>query len=107
MAKIEVDHQYLRTLAEEIEDYCKLQNREMRAADTGVKAMLASDWNGQDALEFASKWEKVDDANSTTVRFRDNLQHFSEALAASADQYQRAQEDSYNQACRLPKYLYW
>jgi len=107
MAKIEVNHQFLRTLAEDIDAYCKLQNREMRTADSHVKTMLADSWQGQDALEFSSKWEEVDDADSTTVKFRENLQGFSEALVACADQYQRAQEDSYNQACRLPKYLYW
>lgn len=107
MALIEVNHQTLRDVSAAITTYCNAQDREMRSADSEVKSMLAADWLGMDAQEFGHKWEEVDDKNSTTVKFRESLKKYGEALSACANTYQKAQEDSYNEANRLPKYLYW
>lgn len=107
MAVIEVNHRILRNVAAAIETYCSTQDREMRSADSEVKSMLSVDWIGSDAQEFGRKWEGVDDNNSTAVKFRESLKKFGESLAACANVYQTAQEDSYNEASRLPKWLYW
>jgi len=107
MAVVEVNHRVLRDVAEAVTNYCAAQDREMRAADNDVKSMLASDWLGYDAQEFGRKWESVDDSSSTSVKFRESLKNFGESLGACAKEYQTAQEDTYNEADRLPKYLYW
>ncbi len=107
MAVIEVNHKTLREVADAIKTYCSAQDREMRSADTEVKSMLSSEWVGLDAQQFGAKWEGVDENGGATVKFRESLKKFSEGLTACANEYQRAQEDSYNEAARLPKYLYW
>ena len=107
MALIQVNHKILRDVAAAIITYCSTQDREMLAADSEIKSMLTADWIGPDASEFGGKWEGVDDNNSTTVKFRESLKNYGESLNACANEYQSAQEDAYNAANRLPKYLYW
>jgi hypothetical protein len=107
MAVIEVNHKVLRDVAEAVTAYCNAQDREMRSADSDVKSMLFSDWLGLDAQEFGRKWEGVDDTDSVAVKFRESLKKFGESLTACANTYQTAQEDAYNEANRLPKWLYW
>ena len=107
MAYIEVDHSVLRNVASAITTYCTAQDNEMERADVEVRAMLASDWLGQDAHEFGSKWINVNTNDSTSVKFRENLKNFKDAVSACAKEYQSAQETIYNQANRLPKVLYW
>ncbi|CDX04950.1 Type VII secretion system ESAT-6-like [Desulfitobacterium hafniense] len=107
MALIEVNHKVLRDVAAAITTYCSAQDKEMRAADSDIKSILSSDWIGLDAQEFGRKWEGVDANDSTTVKFRESLKSFGESLTACANEYQSAQEDAYNAANRLPKYLYW
>ncbi len=103
MAIIEVNHQALRSLAQAIDTYCETQNRQMAQVDGQVQQMLDSEWLGPDALEFGGKWESVDGADSTAVKFRESLKRVSEALTACAGTYQKAQEDIYNLASILPK----
>ena len=107
MSMIEVNHKVLREVAEAIAVYCSAQDREMRAADSSIKQMLASDWLGLDAQEFGQKWEDVDAAGSVAIKHRESIKKFGENLAACAKEYQAAQEDAYNAANWLPKYLYW
>lgn len=107
MAFIEVNHMVLRNVAEAINIYCSAQDREMRSADETVKSVLYSDWTGTDAQEFGRSWEGVDDNRSTAVTFRESLKKFAEGLSSCADAYQNAQADSYNEANRLPKWVYW
>ena len=107
MAFIEVNHKALRDVAAAINTYCSAQDKEMRSADSDIKSLLSSDWIGLDAQEFGRKWERVDASDSTTVKFRELLKNFGESLMACANEYQSAQEDTYNAANRLPKYLYW
>jgi uncharacterized protein YukE len=107
MAKIEVNHKTLREVASAISSYCSVQDREMRSADAEVKSMLSTEWLGLDAQQFGAKWEGVDENGSTSVKFRESLKNFAENLTACADEYQTAQEDAYNAASGLPKYLYW
>ena len=107
MALIEVNHKVLRDVASAVTTYCSAQDREMRSADSDIKSMLSSEWIGLDAQEFGRKWEDVDASTSTSVKFRESLKNFGEALIACANEYQSAQEDAYNAANRLPKHLYW
>lgn len=107
MAFIEVNHKKLREVAEAINTYCSAQDREMRSADSAVKSMLSSGWMGADAQQFGQKWEGVDNNGSTAVTFRESLKKFAKCLSACADVYQNAQADSYNEANRLPKWIYW
>ena len=107
MATIEVNHRTLRDVASAITAYCSAQDREMRSADAEIKSMLSSEWGGLDAQQFGGKWEGVDENGSTAVKFRESLKKFGENLTACANEYQTAQEDTYNAANWLPKYLYW
>ena len=107
MAYIEVNQQVLRNTALALSAYCSAQNRQMGIADTDIKTMLASEWLGYDAQEFGHKWESVSDNDSTTIKFRESLLNFGINLCICADIYQNAQADTYNEANRLPKELYW
>jgi len=107
MAVIEVNHRALREVAAAVSAYCTAQDREMGSADLNVKSMLTTDWFGSDAQEFGRQWEGVDDGDSTSVKLRESLTKYGEALTACANEYQAAQEDVYNAANRLPKVLYW
>lgn len=107
MAYIEVNHKVLRNVATAMTDYCSAQDKEMRSADSAVKSMLSSDWLGADAQQFGRSWEGVDDNNSTAVKFRESLKKFSGCILSCANEYQNAQADSYNEANRLPKWIYW
>lgn len=104
MALVEVNHQYIRDMANAIESYCDVQDREMGKADTAIKTMLSSDWIGQDALTFGGQWEGVDSSDSTSKRFKESLQNYSKALKSCADAYQTVQEDVYNLASLLPRF---
>ena len=104
MAVIEVNHKLLRTYAQQIEDHCDLQDREMKQADTKVKSVLGVEWYGEDAAAFGEKWEAVDAEKSTAVKLRESMMNYAEALRACAQEYQRAQEDVVNLASLLPRW---
>ena len=107
MSTIKVNHKTLREVAEAIDKYCGAQNREMRAADIDIKAMLIADWIGLDAKEFREKWEGVDKKDSVTIKFRDALRALSDNLIACADEYRKAQAETYNAAFWLDKTIPW
>ena len=66
MSIIQVNHQALRSAAKAIEEYCDVQDKEMKQIDSSVKQMLRNDWIGPDAMEFGGKWEGVDSENSVS-----------------------------------------
>lgn len=107
MATIEVNHDELRELAEEISEFSTNMAKQMDAANTTVNQLLAGDWIGADAIEFNTMWQDVDSANSTYGKFKTSMKGYGEAIAACADVYQTVQEDVYNEANRLPKYCTW
>ena len=107
MARIEVNHADLRTVASAINAYCTKQDSEMRSADAEVNAMLSKDWIGDDAHAFGSKWINVNASDSTAIKFRKNLKNYGETIAACAELYRNAQIDAYNSANWLPKWLVW
>lgn len=104
MAAIEVNHSVLNTFAQQIEDHCELQEREMRRADTTVKNVLGVEWYGDDAAAFGTVWDSVDDKGSVAVKLRDSMMNYAQALRACAGEYKKAQEDIYNQAVLLPRW---
>ena len=103
MSIIQVNHQALRSAAKAIEEYCDVQDKEMKQIDSSVKQMLRNDSIGPDAMEFGGKWEGVDSENSVSKKFSESLRAYSKALKASADTYQDAQETAYNLAALLPR----
>jgi len=107
MASYEVNHKVMRDAAAAINEYCAIQDREMRSADTEIQSMLSTDWIGLDAQVFASKWQGVGANDSTTIKFRDSLKNYGNSLTACANEYQSAQEDAYNLAFLLPKVFNW
>lgn len=101
MAFIDVDHKTLRNIADAIDEYCNKQDTGMKAADIVVKHMLSTAYVSKDAMEFKKSWEKIDDDDSTTKQFKESLENYANCLRVCADEYQKAQEDSYNQAYKL------
>lgn len=104
MRLIEVNHQELRAIADAIDTYCDTQENEMQRADMAVKDMLTSDWIGPDAMEFGGKWEGVDSADSSAIKFSRVMRDYAETLRACAQVYKTAQEDVYNAASLLPRW---
>ena len=104
---VEVNHQRLRTLSEQIKSYCTEQDYEMRLAEMAMRELFGESWQGQDATALQTKWDAVYDSNSVAVKLRDSLKNFGEALDACANEYQYAQEEAYNKAALLPKILRW
>ena len=107
MALIKVNHQTIRQIASDIDSYCQTQVKEMRTADSAVKSFLSSNWSGMDADAFSGRWEDVDGSDSIAVLLKKYLEGYAKSLRACADAYQVAQEDSYDQAARLPTFLAW
>lgn len=107
MAKIEVNHQALLAAADAIDNYCKVQNQQMKAANAAVDGLINAGWVGQDALAFARQWDGVESSESVAVTLRENLTNYAESLRSCASTYRTAQEDSYNDAAHLPKHLSW
>ena len=104
MAKIEVNYLNLREYAIRIDDHCDLQNQQMANANNAVKSVVGSEWYGEDAAEFNAKWNTLDDPDSTTVKLRESMKNYADALRACAQAYQSAQEDLYNQSVLLPRW---
>ena len=107
MAIIEVNHRTLRDVASAITTYCSTQDKEMKSADADIKSMLSTGWQGLDAQEFGRKWEGVNNSDSAAVKFRESLKNFGDGLTACANEYEKAQADSYNEANHLPKLFTW
>lgn len=103
MALIKVNYQVIRDFANNIDDYCDLQDRKMAAVDAQVQDVLGAEWFGLDTAAFGQKWADVDASDSTAVQFRDSLRDYAEALRSCAQQYQSAQEDIYNLSSLLPR----
>lgn len=107
MAKIEVNHQTLLGAADAIDNYCKVQDQQMKTANAAVDGLINTGWVGKDALAFSYQWDGVDSESSVAVTLRKNLTNYAESLRSCASIYRTAQEDSYNDAAHLPKHLSW
>lgn len=107
MSVIEVNHKSLRTVASAVNNYCSDQTAQMTVANAVVRTLLDAHWKGQDSVFFERRWKHVQDEKSTAERFKKTLKQFAKRLNACADVYQKAQEDAYNEANRLPKYFTW
>ena len=101
---IEVNHKTLTDVAKAIETYCEDQDSVMRSAKSAVSSMLLTDWVGEDATAFSTKWNEVDSDGSVTTQFKKSLLNYGECLKACSELYRKAQEDSYNEANRLPRW---
>ena len=95
---IDVNHKTLQDVAVAINTYCTAQDREMKIADTEVRALLTSGWIGPDAREFGHNWDGVNQSDSTAVKFREYLEFYADCLVACANEYKAAQEDVVNAA---------
>ncbi|MGN0577025.1 MAG: hypothetical protein ACI4J4_00240 [Ruminiclostridium sp.] len=100
MPLIEVNHQLLREVAEAGKRYCEEQEKEMKTAKERVESLYYT-WRSADAAVFRSKWDDVDGEGSAAKGVKDSIKGFSDALNASAEEYRKAQEDSYNEAYHL------
>jgi uncharacterized protein YukE len=102
---VEVDRQDLKNVSSSCLEYSDQQDREMSAVDVSVKDMLRDGWHGQDAMEFGRIWEGVDAGGSQASKFRDNVTAFGAKLQQCEKEYRDAQEDIYNKAAKLPKWI--
>ena len=101
MSAIAVNTKALSDVTQGTKNYCSYQNDQMRQADSAVKAMLSSDWLGDDAKEFDQKWAGVCDKGSEAAKLRDSLLAFGELLADCIAEYRAAQETAINEGVTL------
>lgn len=101
--KIKVDHSKFDTAASAIETFNSNINTKMGKADKAVTTMLSS-WKGLDASTFKTKWDTVNDRDSTYGKMKKSLESYAGFLRAAGSKYKNAQANAINRANRLPKW---
>lgn len=102
MAIMNIDHQEIRRIADEADEYCNKQDTEVARAYTAVISLLIEGWKGKDADAFRNKWIEINVDDSVHNSFKKSVADYAERLRKCADKYQEAQADSYNEAQKLP-----
>jgi uncharacterized protein YukE len=102
MARIRVNHDYLRSTAEAIEKRIETNEALMREIDAQVSE-ISSEWVGEDYVQYLQQWESAKKQNSLLQSTTDRLRDYAEFLRFVAVEYQNAQSDAVNRANRLPR----
>lgn len=97
MPNIEVNHGDLKKTAEEIRSYLEVQDQQMLMAKSAMNGLLA-EWQGEDAMKIGTQWEKVNDIDSSAIRFRKSLRNYADAIEQCANEYKNAQIKVLNKA---------
>jgi uncharacterized protein YukE len=100
---IKVNHKDLVTVGKSIVSYNIDYFIELDKAKRSVFDMQLRGWKGADAEGFFKKWSEIDDNDSVSHQFTKALGEFSDNIRATAKSYQKAQEDSYNEAYKLSR----
>jgi len=95
---IDVDLNALRSTADHIDAFCDTLNDEMGSANKAVVAMLKGHWTGLDATEFGNHWDLIFANSSNTIRFRESLRNYANALRACVQLYESTQAMVLNSA---------
>lgn len=102
MAIMNIDHQEIRRIADEADEYCNKQDTQVDRANAAVLSLLIEGWKGKDADVFRNKWIEMNADDSVSNSFKKSVADYAECLRKCADSYQEAQADSYNEAQKLP-----
>jgi len=103
MAYIKVDHSKFEDAASAADKYVKIMKNKMHAAQSEVAA-LASSWQGGDASLFRTKFDKLDNNDSTHMQMVKALDSYSQFLRYAAGRYKDAQIKAIDRANDLPKW---
>lgn len=101
--KIKVNHSQFDKAAQAIDTYTGKMKTQMNSADQNMKNMFSS-WNGVDATSFKTKWDTVNDTDSTYGRMKKSLESYSKFLRTAGNKYKKAQADAINRANKLPRW---
>lgn len=101
--KIKVNHSQFDKTADAIDSYTAKMKKQMNAADKNIKIMFSS-WNGTDAARFKTKWDTVNDKDSTYGKMKTSLENYSKFLRSAGNKYKKAQIDAVTRANKLPKW---
>lgn len=101
--KIKVDHSKLESAAKEIDTYNQKMTSKMGKADKAVTNMMST-WKGNDAKAFKTKWDTVNDKDSTYGMMKKSLDNYSKYLKDASSKYKKAQADAINRANMLPRW---
>lgn len=74
-----------------IEDYIEEHRKEMQKADVEVQNISAG-WDGEDARQFKSQWEKIMEEDSVSMKMRKAFGDYANSLRLSMDEYKAAQQ---------------
>ena len=100
MGFIRVNHSQFEAAASEIEDYVANHKKYMVSAGQEVTT-LTSTWQGKDATQFQTQWNKVTNNDSTSHNMTKALENYAKFLRYAASQYKDAQTKAVNSANRL------
>ncbi len=100
MAFINVDHSKFASAASAIDTYVSSMKNNMSAANSEVNVLSAS-WGGSDSSHFKTKWDEVDNDESTYHQMKKSLESYSDFLEYAAEKYKTAQTNAVNKANRL------
>lgn len=102
MAYISVDYSKLESAASAVDDYVDLMKGKMKSAQNEVNNLSVS-WQGGDATQFKTEFDKVDNEDSTHAGMVKSLEAYSKYLRYAASKYKEAQARAVNRANSLPR----
>jgi len=97
---IDVNYSEFEKAASAVERYVEKQKRAMSTANQVVTSLGAS-WEGQDFQQFQSKWNELDDHDSTAGALQKSLEDYTKTLRYVKDQYKNAQKKAIDMANSL------
>lgn len=101
--KIKVNHSQLNKTAQTIDDYVSKMTKQMNSANNEMKDLFSS-WKGIDASAYKTKWNTVNDSDSTYYNMKKSLSSYSKYLKYAGEKYKTAQADAINRANKLPRW---
>lgn len=99
--KIKVNHSQFDKTAQSIDDYVSKMTKQMNSANNAMKDMFSS-WKGVDATAYKTKWDTVNDTDSTYYKMKKSLSSYSKYLRSAGNKYKTAQANAINRANKLP-----
>jgi Uncharacterized protein conserved in bacteria len=97
---IEVDVREFERAASAVEQYIDRQKAMLRSANQTVAGLVAG-WRGEDYRQFQSKWQELEERDSTHSQLQKSLEDYAHTLRSTAELYKKAQQNALNRAGSL------
>ncbi|MGY3715152.1 WXG100 family type VII secretion target [Sutcliffiella cohnii] len=97
---IEVKYTEFEVAATAIDTYVSRQKQKMSLATQEVHS-LSSGWKGKDFEQYRTKWQTLEDRDSTTYTLQKSLEDYAKTLRHVGDLYKNAQKKAIERANRL------